>query len=1015
MDLQQLIDFLSNSCPNVRQIRRMNYTHRVIRDAANIIFGDDKTSNCLSILNIIRRNTSKIQQKIEYARSIQNTVCNSHIPGTNNYDVNLTDELVFENTSATVCQKEESECDISNSFENSFMNKTIDVSDANVPVDAHIQFLYDKPDLRDVILPKGSKNIYPKFVRGKQTKFSCPVFEGTFNISISEMNSVWNNESRQLAPGYYNFILKEKILTVNNTCLLTIKSKNMLKNGFNIYAYCGHVRCKTFILKCKGKDMLVVSVYSSSLDFSHGEQLTRHVKGVERILLSNRLEQHSALKIRLQDIKSLSTHFHSDKNLHKVKSDDVYRRIKSEKSSINDYDPDDVLDLIKMQKLNKHYIYRVSIPLNVIIFCKEQLDFIRYYSKKESAKPNLYLDATGSVVRKPHGYECRRILYYAGVLETATNRTAPVLEMISSKHDTATILCWLNHFKYYCLRNQLTWPVFNSVTTDFSLAILNATCEAWNCMHLIEYINKMYDKVNDDSMEIGNLVIIKFCSAHIVKLICRDVNKHFIENRTQTLLKEIIMALFDMSNFNEISNHIGNIFIITNTEFESTYLTECKNQLVFSATHSNIGIDSQNELITDHEVDCFEKRPTIQSNKFYLYFTEILNIKANEIINETTKPNPFYNPAFAKHFLHHYIPYLPLWTSLHHTKRQSNSLVEGWFGIVKNNILGRVLYRKCSRFIREVRKYTINEYRENKYTIKRKRCAVKRKATYHIDEETWSKRQKSVHTYFKKQKLQHLQKLTSKAPRKVQNNEINDIYKGVPQANTVKQLSKDYVISKFQKEKLYFSSYDLLNIHKEPRDMWLDNFIIDYCLRIFCNGTDFEPIMAQDSLNPVLLNKMRTHKKNNFIIPVIENMHWMMLIIDVTNGFIYFFDPNSRNNSHARGSHFINKMKQLLDKNIKLKDQTYPTQTDSHNCGVFILYYAETIIKNNKFDPLFDPSLYRNYLKYTVVQNSENFKYACLYCGEDGGELKCDVCKRYCHSVCVNSVVPVKYVCEKCG
>lgn len=55
-------------------------------------------------------------------------------------------------------------------------------------------------------------------------------------------------------------------------------------------------------------------------------------------------------------------------------------------------------------------------------------------------------------------------------------------------------------------------------------------------------------------------------------------------------------------------------------------------------------------------------------------------------------------------------------------------------------------------------------------------------------------------------------------------------------------------------------------------------------------------------------------------------MDQMLLISDISNGFIYFFDCNRRNNDNVEASSCINKMKQ---------GQIYPTQKDSYNCGIF--------------------------------------------------------------------------------
>lgn len=82
-----------------------------------------------------------------------------------------------------------------------------------------------------------------------------------------------------------------------------------------------------------------------------------------------------------------------------------------------------------------------------------------------------------------------------------------------------------------------------------------------------------------------------------------------------------------------------------------------------------------------------------------------------------------------------------MWTSLVFEK-EHNAIVENWFGVVKNKILNGNLHNKCSRFIRQLRNYTINEYRELVYDIDRNRCATKRRHNKADLVENWGKRQK---------------------------------------------------------------------------------------------------------------------------------------------------------------------------------------------------------------------------------------------------------------------------------
>jgi len=62
----------------------------------------------------------------------------------------------------------------------------------------------------------------------------------------------------------------------------------------------------------------------------------------------------------------------------------------------------------------------------------------------------------------------------------------------------------------------------------------------------------------------------------------------------------------------------------------------------------------------------------------------------------------------------------------------------------------------------------------------------------------------------------------------------------------------------------------------------------------------------------------------------------------------------------------------------------YPKQIDSYNCGVYVLYYAECMIKNKieniKFNMNFSPMVHIEVLKDLLLEKSYFMKDICLYC-----------------------------------
>ena len=81
-----------------------------------------------------------------------------------------------------------------------------------------------------------------------------------------------------------------------------------------------------------------------------------------------------------------------------------------------------------------------------------------------------------------------------------------------------------------------------------------------------------------------------------------------------------------------------------------------------------------------------------------------------------------------------------------------------------------------------------------------------------------------MHTYFKATTLGKMSAATNQKAEKKNISAYNDF--SIEPAN-VPELKKNYVVSKFQCEKLYYDSYATLNIHQLPTNMWLDNFVVD--------------------------------------------------------------------------------------------------------------------------------------------------------------------------------------------
>lgn len=96
------------------------------------------------------------------------------------------------------------------------------------------------------------------------------------------------------------------------------------------------------------KNFIRVEVLSTSLNFNHLSNLNSQLRGVERQLVGKFLADIKPLNQRKSDVIFLKKSSFELEDC--VKSDVVYRKIRTEQLAKNDRDKDDITDLMKLQK-----------------------------------------------------------------------------------------------------------------------------------------------------------------------------------------------------------------------------------------------------------------------------------------------------------------------------------------------------------------------------------------------------------------------------------------------------------------------------------------------------------------------------------------------------------------------------------------------------------------------------------------------------------------------------------------
>ena len=136
-----------------------------------------------------------------------------------------------------------------------------------------------------------------------------------------------------------------------------------------------------------------------------------------------------------------------------------------------------------------------------------------------------------------------------------------------------------------------------------------------------------------------------------------------------------------------------------------------------------------------------------------------------------------------------------------------------------------------------------------------------------------------------------------------------------------------------------------------------------------------------DDINNCIFQPLGMKDKKFIFVPINDNTkieyktsgsHWALNIIDVNNNTIYYLDSMLNNISNAKIS--VRKFQKLFGKKFNFVyalEKTY--QTNSSDCGMFILGFTETILKYLKEKNFNSNSL--NNIKFDdILKNSDRVK-----------------------------------------
>ncbi|XP_042262373.1 uncharacterized protein LOC121894086 isoform X2 [Thunnus maccoyii] len=343
------------------------------------------------------------------------------------------------------------------------------------------------------------------------------------NLTREEWSAI-NPDDREgyrvLKKGWTD-IISHKI-AVNKKCIKSRKAKRPYWRGIGCTSYLLSIAEDPNITE---GDINVHVTVQGEVWHSCDEQHTQHCRKPDRHKLKGKLGEFTPMLVHTKQLANADEDKLLAGNVQDVKSVTVLQKISSEKNLRNRLDRDVFMECFELQQKQdvekpsskiKHSSiqYIVMSPFVVHSYSESQLHVLQDLQKNKSCL--LYLDATGSVVARPHP-SSPPTLYYALCIPCHST-TKSVAEMLTSDQITATILHWLTCLRrdYYKLFKKHFKP--QKVETDFSCAMIHAVVQALNIISVQEYVKLCFQMcIEQQSVQ---LTIIYLCCSHA------EVDKH---------------------------------------------------------------------------------------------------------------------------------------------------------------------------------------------------------------------------------------------------------------------------------------------------------------------------------------------------------------------------------------------------------------------------------------------------------------------------------------------------------
>lgn len=133
-------------------------------------------------------------------------------------------------------------------------------------------------------------------------------------------------------------------------------------------------------------------------------------------------------------------------------------------------------------------------------------------------------------------------------------------------------------------------------------------------------------------------------------------------------------------------------------------------------------------------------------------------------------------------------------------------------------------------------------------------------------------------------------------------------------------------------------------------------------------------------------------------MPIFEPGHFTLVYIDVQKKLFSYL--NSLGDYIEDTEYFLKIFVEATQLDLKAFQYEHDLQRDVISCGVFVCQFVECLLKGEKLCKLMPPHQYRDVIKSSFNDNSDNMRSVCLHCGLDGDQNMCSSCERPSCSGC---------------